>query len=259
MQSPRDAQHLPFSGPLDADRFHCGPSQQEALARLHFLVERGYCAGLVTGDSGLGKTWLLGTFRRALAGTGCEVVAIDLRGTDAYEFLWQLVVQLGCGMRPGQSLGQLWRQVSDHLEENRWLGRGTVLLLDNATTATMQVLGQIVRLAAFASTGRSHVTMVFACDPRRLAHLGPQLLSLSTLCTALTPWTEAETIAHLDSILAHHGNQLPPLSRAAAILLHQLSSGVPRTINRLADLATLAAADSGLAQTDTATITAVGS
>jgi type II secretory pathway predicted ATPase ExeA len=187
MQSSWDADRLPFSGPLDADRFHSGPCQEEALARLHFLVEHGCRLGLVLGGSGCGKTWLLRAFRQALAGAGPEVALVPLGGIDAYEFLWEVAAQLGTGPSPGEPLGRLWRRVSDHLAENRWLGRATVLLLDDATAATAQVLGHVLRLAELDAAGKARLTMVLACDPQELEQVGPQLVARSALRVDLSP------------------------------------------------------------------------
>jgi type II secretory pathway predicted ATPase ExeA len=187
MQSTRDADRLPFSGPLDADRFHCGPCQEEALARLHFLVEHDCRLGLVLGGNGFGKTWLLRTFRQALAGTGPEVALVPLAGVDADEFLWELAAQLGTGPSPGEPLGRLWRRVSDRLAENRWSGRAMVLLLDDATAASTQVLDHVRRLAELDAAGKTRLTMVLACEPAELEHVGPQLVALSALRVDLSP------------------------------------------------------------------------
>lgn len=192
MQSPGATDRLPSSVPLEERRFHCGPAQEEALARLHFLVEHGCHAGLIIGGRGLGKTWLLSRFRQALAETGCEVACTDLAGIDAYELLWQVASQLGRDPTPDQPLGQLWRAVSDHLAENRWLGRATVLLLDNGTSANQHVLDQVVRLAALDPAGAAHLTIILTCEPKRLGCLGPQLVSLSALRIDLTPSPQSD-------------------------------------------------------------------
>jgi len=55
-------QESPFRGCLDPKSFYQSPTHEEALARLHFLVEHGRRLGLLTGPSGSGKSLLLEVF-----------------------------------------------------------------------------------------------------------------------------------------------------------------------------------------------------
>ena len=45
----------PFRGGLDPRFYHEGPTQEEAIARLHFLVDGGRPLGLLLGSTGCGK------------------------------------------------------------------------------------------------------------------------------------------------------------------------------------------------------------
>ncbi len=56
----------PFRGHLDPRLFYQGPSQDEALARLHFLVDERRTLGLVLGEPGSGKSLVLEVFAREL-------------------------------------------------------------------------------------------------------------------------------------------------------------------------------------------------
>ncbi len=56
----------PFRASLDARFFHQGLAHEEALARLHFLVDEQRTLGLLVGASGSGKSMLLEMFARQL-------------------------------------------------------------------------------------------------------------------------------------------------------------------------------------------------
>ena len=86
----------PFRGHLDPRYFHQGPTQDEALARLDFLVEQGRTLGLL-GESGSGKSLLVEVFRRQLGVVNRQVASVSLIGVDRHEFLWLLAGQLGVG------------------------------------------------------------------------------------------------------------------------------------------------------------------
>ena len=70
----------PFRGSLDVAQFFATPNHDEALARLHFLVDGRRRLGLVAGKFGIGKSLLLEffpsvfiTIRAKLPGSACWV------------------------------------------------------------------------------------------------------------------------------------------------------------------------------------------
>ena len=257
LPSHRGSDRLPFSGPLDPRFFHCGPSHEEALARLHFLVDQGCRLGLVLGRSGTGKSWLLEVFARALAASGAQVVCTSLTGIDGHELLWRVAAQLGAGPLPGEHLFRLWRRVDACLAESALFARTTAVLLDNADEAAGDVLPHVIRLAECDRSGEARVTLVLSANVDRLRRLGPRLVELASLRVDLHPWQESETVAHVESVLA---GTLGPVSRftaGAMARLHELAGGVPRRINQLADLALVAGAGGGLSQIDEATVDGV--
>ena len=61
---------LAFSGALEPGLFFRGPAEEEALARLEWLVAERQRCGLVVADSGMGKSHLAVTAARMLGGLG---------------------------------------------------------------------------------------------------------------------------------------------------------------------------------------------
>ena len=62
----------PFRSGRARRRFYNSPTHDEALSRLHFLVEQHYRMGLLVGPSGSGKSLLLNVFA-----TNCSDAAIQ--------------------------------------------------------------------------------------------------------------------------------------------------------------------------------------
>ena len=77
----------PFAGGADPATFHAGGPQDEALARLEWLVEQRQRCALVVADEGCGKSHLGSMIPRRLGGMGCEVVLLSLRGLGSDDWL----------------------------------------------------------------------------------------------------------------------------------------------------------------------------
>jgi type II secretory pathway predicted ATPase ExeA len=83
------------------------------------------------------------------------------------------------------------------------------------------------------------------------------LIDQAALRIDLSPWTEGETCAYLDTTVAKAGRTQPAFDNEAVRRLFQLSGGAPRRVNQLAQLALVAGAAQRLTQVDAATIEAV--
>jgi type II secretory pathway predicted ATPase ExeA len=238
----------PFRGHLDLQAFHRGPAQDEALARMHFLVEERRTLGLVLGDTGTGKSLLLEIFASELGSNKHQWALLGLLGIGRREFLWQLAGELGIESRRTAGEAVLHRAIDDHLIANRFQQLSTVLLLDDVDEAAPEVLSEVVRLALYNQTHDAGLTIVLAAHPERLSRLGDRLLELAELRVDLLGWEVDDTAALLKKSLADAGRTTPIFSEAAVQRIHDLSGGVPRRIKQLADLALVGGAGSNLAQ-----------
>jgi general secretion pathway protein A len=247
----------PFRGTLDPRSFHQGPPQEEALARLHFLVDQQRTLGLLLGESGSGKSLLLERFARELGVVNRQTAVVSLVGADRHEFLWLLAGKLGVELVSAAGEFALARAVEDHLVANRYQQLSTILLLDDADEARGDVLDEIARLAQLNQASDARLTIVLAARPREARRLGARLLELSELRVDLDGWDADETAAFVKSSLAAAGRSTPIFNETALARLHVLSEGLPRRIKQLADLALLAGAGANLAQIDAELVDAV--
>ncbi len=247
----------PFRGNLDQQYFHQGPSQDEALARLHFLVEERRTLGMLLGEPGSGKSQLLEIFSQQLGCVQRQASLVNLVGLSSHEFLWQLTGQLGVETPPNVSEFKLARAMADYVTANRYQQIATVLLLDDADEARPEVLDQIVRLAQFDVSRDARLTIVLTAQPQGVGRVGNRLLELAELRIDLEGWEADDTAAFVKESLAQAGRATPVFSEAALVRLHELTGGIPRRVKQLADLALLAGAGQNLIQIEAETINAV--
>jgi general secretion pathway protein A len=238
----------PFKGNLDPRCFHQGPAQDEALARLHFLVEGQRTLGLLLGEPGSGKSLLLEVFARELGVVGRQSAVVSLVGAGRHELLWLLAGQLGIESASPLDDFSLSRAIEDHLIANRYQQISTILLLDDADEAGHDALDEIARLAQLSQAHDARLTMVAAARASGIHKLGTRILELSELRVDLEGWDADDTAAFIKKSLTAAGRSTPLFTEPAVRRLHALARGVPRRIKQMADLALLAGAGANLAQ-----------
>ena len=247
----------PFRASLDARFFHQGMAQDEALARLQFLVDERRTLGLLLGPSGSGKSMLLEVFAGGLPRFGLQRALVNLADVDLHEFLWNLSGQLGIEVPSTASRFTLSRAVVDHLLANRYQQITTVLLLDDADLARGEVQGEIARLVQLDADRDAWLTIALSAQSSRIDRLDARLVQWSELRIDLDGWEADETAAFVKQSLATAGRTTPVFSEAALARLHEQSGGIPRRVKQLADLALLAGAGQNMVQIETDTIDSV--
>ena len=256
-QSHWGLDEAPFRTDLDPRFFHEGPTQEEALARLRFLVEQGRRMGLLLGEHGSGKSLLLLVFGREIRGEGQPVAEVNLLGVEPSEFPALLATQLEINLPPEAPFHLLWRKIDDRLAEFRYQRVRSVVLLDDADRAKPEVLAQVARLAQLQQGPDSPLTLVLAGRPDGVGQLGDSLLERVELRIDLTPWEQTDTENFLTSSLTQAGGKSPIFAPPAITRLHELGGGIPRRIAQLADLALLAGAGRRLHEIDAETVESV--
>lgn len=215
-------------------------SYEEALARLQFLVEHDSRLGLLVGPSGVGKTTVLETFAEELQRASCLTAVVNIVGLEPEELLWSLAVKLQTPVENDWNLGRLWRALGDRLTELRFLREQAVVLIDDGGLGAGDVLLHLYRLLQSQAATDARLSMIVAATPESAPRLGRNLLDLVDLKIDLPGWSVGETRALIDAT-ADAGKPLVRFSASAIERLHELSSGAPRSILRLAELARLAA------------------
>ncbi|MBW3598042.1 MAG: AAA family ATPase [Planctomycetes bacterium] len=244
----------PFRPAAGSELLHLSPTHDEALARLHFLVENRRRVGVLLGEGGAGKSLMLERFGRELRSEGVAAFLVNGFGVGVGELVWSVATGVGLNPRRDEPLHLLWGRVSDRLLERRFQQLATVMLVDDADRASEQALAAVVRLTQLDSSPESSLTVVLAAHTRRLSRLGSRLLDLVELRVDLDPWSAEETADYVEQSLAKAGREAPLFNQEAIARLHDLAQGRPRRVGQLADLALVAAAGQDLATIDEHTI-----
>ena len=241
-------QESPFRGLLDPKFFYQSPTHEEALARLQFLVHQQRRLGLLVGPPGSGKSLLLEVFAAQLRRIARPVAKLSLLGLEPAELLWLIAAGWGLSLESTQSLAALWRAVTDRLIEYRYQQLEAVVLLDDADLASPQVLAQVARLAQHDPSPDARLTIVLSGREEEMGRIGDRLLGLADLRIDIEPWGRDDTENYLKASLAQAGCRAAVFAEPALARLQELSNGIPRRINQLADLALLAGAGQALPQ-----------
>lgn len=248
-------EHSPFSTGNAEPVFFAGLPQQEALARLRFLVRNGRRLGLVLGQRGGGKSLLLELFDQECRAESWSVAGLNLLGMSVRDFHWQLAIVLKAAPRTSDDSLRLVRRWHEQIQQHQLQDKRTVLLLDDADQAGADVLTQLTRLVQMPPAQVGNLTIVLAANSDETHRLGKRLVDLVDLRIDLEPWEEADTVGYLQEALVAAGAERPVFDERALAEIHHLSAGVPRQVNRLADFALVAGAD--LETIDQATVAEV--
>lgn len=226
----------PFRTNRMPESYFPSPGYEEALARVHFLIDGQKRLGTVMGAGGCGKSLLLQILENQLGGRHA-VVRVKLLGMVTDEFLWQIAAGLGASLSTGAQIGAVWQTIGDRLAVNRYQRVKTVFLLDDADNAELDVLTAIGRLAQMEFSIDASLTIVITADVARTRLIGPRLQDLNELRIELEPWLVEETGDFLEKSMGRVGRYAPTFTDQAVGEIHRLSGGVPRRVIQLSELA----------------------
>ncbi len=233
----------PFASVPQIERYYPASSIEAAHGVLTRCVERGEGIGAAIGSPGTGKTLLL------------QLVASQLQ--DSYR-----IVSLSCGMistrraffqaflhsldQPYRGLdeGELRLSLFDYLDTNKEKSNPAVLLLDEASNASLGLLNDVRELTNLAYNGQPAVRVVLAGTnslEERLA--APKLASFHQRIAArcyVEAFSFEETAEYVRvQTNAAGGRGVDLFTDEACLRIHQTAEGIARVINQLCDHALL--------------------
>ena len=237
VQSHWGLEFSPFPAQPGRDAFFAASPHEEALARLHYVVDHGHRVSIVEGDSGSGKTLVTRVHHEESLDKGNASAWLNVRGATE-ESLREMLAALWT--LPGFQTPS-WERLGRRVQELMLERQRVVLTLDDADFAAPDALEGIRGLLDRSTSEQGTLTIVAASHAARSGRLRGRLYELGDLRIELAPWSAQDTADFLAGSLSRAGaSDVFELDAIAQI--HELSLGMPRDICRFARLALLATA-----------------
>jgi type II secretory pathway predicted ATPase ExeA len=225
----------------------------EALARLQYLVDQRGQIGLVLGLPGIGKTKLLKCFVDASRRQGLASAFVVGKHCDESGFIQQLAREWQVPRTRNTNSADALPRITERLIELRYEQTTAIVALDDLDGCSAGAKSQAERLLRVAQAHEVPLTIVVSSSSQSTPALGG-LADEIELRVDLHPWSEDEMAEHVARRLFQCGSPTPIFTDEAITALHELSGGVPRKVEQIAQLALLAGAGQQLPEIDAETL-----
>ncbi|MGH9462374.1 MAG: ExeA family protein [Vicinamibacteria bacterium] len=234
----------PFSNEIEPDELFAAAASKELEVRLAHLIElRGI--GLVTGDSGSGKTCCCRKVLHALHSSLHRVLYVCLSTGNVMDLYKPISWEMGLPVE--RSRAALFRQIRS--EVTRLVSEARcrpILVIDEAHHLRPDVLEDLRLLTNYNMDAENRLCLLLLGQTelrRRLSMAVYEALSQRIVVRFhLTPLTRDELPQYILHRLRRAGTELHLFEPPAQEALFQATGGLPRKINLLAHHALLAAA-----------------
>lgn len=234
----------PFDDWDDADTFYPSETHQTASLKLRYGLDCRRAVMLLTGDSGMGKSLVL----RRLAERAPEkigpLVRIGFPQLSADQLLGYVTDKLtGTPGSGSETARQCLGRLEAFLDKNVSAGRHATVVVDEAhqlSGGLPETLRMMLNLGQPGDHAESAWTLILVGQPT-LTHLVERHRGLEervAVKCVLHRFDAGQTSAYLQHRLQAAGGQIERVFTADAVdAIHLRGGGIPRRINRLADLA----------------------
>jgi len=228
---------LPFEDRADTQFFYPTAESQEALTALVYEIHHGTGLGLLIGEAGTGKTLLLRSLLLRLEKSH-QTVVVTWPVSGVMDLVRECCKGFGVTLPPSLNQSHTLNRLRRHLGRCAGAGIRSILIIDQAQNLSLINIAQLAALAELCGERGRLLNVILAAQPLVRALLDrpefgwirQQLLGERTL----SPFTQEETGRYIRHRLQIAGAGVTRLFDDLAIpLIHEVSEGVPRLINRV--------------------------
>lgn len=236
---------LPFEDRADAQFFYPTTECQEALAAMENEIRHGTGLGLLIGEAGTGKTVLIRTLLRWLQKSD-QTVVLTWPPSGETDLIRECSKGFGITLSSSNDQTRCLNRLSRHLGRRAGAGSRSILIVDQAENLSPGNMAQLATLAELSGERGKLLTTILAAQPLvrallerpEFAWIRQQLFGERTL-SPLAPKDTGEYIRHRLQIAGAVDTVL--FDDRAISLIHEVSDGIPRFINRICNAAMLVA------------------
>ncbi len=234
----------PFEAIVDRAALYPCDAHEGALVKLRYAIENQRGAALLAGPAGSGKTMLTHLLEAQLDARFAPFVRLVFPQMSSRDLLVYLAEQLGAPPAdpPRHTVEESVRRLEFYLAENAHLERQAVIVVDEAhLLEDCGSLETLRLLLNFEVEAKPTLALLLVGQMGLVSAVGrlPSLAERVAVSTLLRALTAEETTGYVRHRLTAAGSTRSIFTPDALEALHYLGHGIPRQINRLADLALL--------------------
>lgn len=233
-------QALAFQATPDPRFLYMTPDTREALACLYYGIKLRKGFVVLTGEVGTGKTTLLKSVLRCFPKDRVSTSFVFNPRLDTLDFLEYVLDDFGIPHPERTKSGMLLR-LSHWLIQRYRENASCVILVDEAQNLSLELLEEIRLLTNLETTSDKLLQIVLSGQPELEEKLRMQSLRQLRQRVALwcrtRPLNADETHEYIAERLRIAGGKEAVFSPEAAVLIHELSKGIPRLINLICETA----------------------
>ena len=231
-------QRWPFERSFAADRFYSGPTHDEALARLLFLIEEFRRTGIVTGPAGTGKTYLLKLLQQRADRLGRMTVRCEATGLTGHELAGQIANGCYVACDSDASSARIWSGLQAKFAALTLIQQPLVIIVDHFDLVEFSCQQCICRIRHLADSVGLKLTLIIATRDRIVPAALQEIVDLRI---DIAPWTMAETSQFILTSIIEAGVLESTFTDEALNSIHDFTNGIPASVIVLCNLTLLAA------------------